>query len=102
MLEIVPEIFPAMLQFWLGRAMMQGNDDDILTFTPESGFVIEKLASDIVQMMKNLDMDAHIQLPDGTVIEVERDCSKQDIISGYKAYLAGRTSSPSNKNDRPD
>lgn len=78
------------------------DDDNVINFTPESGFVIEALADTIVQMMKDLDMDAHVNLPDGTIIEVDKDCSRKEIIKGYKDYMAGRikASAPSNKNER--
>lgn len=84
---------------WMPR---RGQDDNVIDYTPEAGFVIEKLAPLIVQMMQDLDMDAHVNLPDGTVIEVEKDCTEKEIIKGYKDYMAGRIKAtvPSNKNER--
>jgi hypothetical protein len=78
------------------------SDDDVIDFTPETGFVIEKLAETIVRMMRDLDMDAHVNLPDGTVIEIEKECTMKEIIDGYKDFLAGRVRArtPSNKNEK--
>lgn len=80
--------------------MPQKQDDNVIEFTAENGFVIENLAKTIVQMMNDLDMDAHITLPDGVVIEVERDCTPSEIIAGYKDYLAGRIKARPPSNER--
>lgn len=89
--------------FRKGDFMPPRGEDDVISFTPETGFVIETLAAMIVQMMQNLEMDAHVNLPDGTVIEVDKDCSEKEIINGYKEYIAGLISAtkPSNKNEPP-
>jgi hypothetical protein len=89
-------------EFRKGISMPPRGHDDVIDYTPESGFMIENLAATIVQMMQDLDMDAHINLPDGTVIEVEKDCTEKEIIKGYKDYMAGRIKAtvPSNKNER--
>lgn len=80
----------------------RGQDDDVIDFTPETGFTIEKLAITIVDMMRDLDLDAHINLPDGTVIEIDKECTVKEIVEGYKGFLAGhiRARTPSNKNEK--
>ncbi len=82
--------------------MQDSGKDHVLDFTPESGFVIEKLAASIVDMMREMDMDACLNLPDGTVIDIEKECTKKDIIDGYKKYIASSISarSVSNKNEK--
>ena len=87
-----------------GVLMPRREDDDVIDFTPESGFVIEKLAPTIVQMMRDLDMDAHVTLPDDVVIEIDKDCTTQEIIKGYKDYMAGRIKArpPSNRNEKKE
>ncbi|MBU6474820.1 MAG: hypothetical protein KGQ70_02540 [Alphaproteobacteria bacterium] len=82
--------------------MSDSEKDDVLDFTPESGFVIEKLAVSIVDMMREMDMDARLNLPDGTVIDIEKECTKQDIVAGYKEYVANSISSrpASNRNEK--
>jgi hypothetical protein len=81
---------------------MPRNEDDVIHFTAERGFVIETLAPTIVQMMRDLDMDAHVSLPSGDVIEIEKDCTAKEIIKGYKAYMADHVSARpvSNKNEK--
>ncbi len=82
---------------------MSGDDkENVLDFTPQSGFVIEKLAVSIVDMMREMDMDARINLPDGTVIDIEKECTTKDIIDGYKEYMANSISArpASNKNEK--
>jgi hypothetical protein len=79
----------------------KGGDDHVIDFKPETGFTIEKLAKQIVDMMRDLDMDARITLPDA-VIEIEKECTAKEIIDGYKEFIAtkirGRTSA--NKNEK--
>jgi hypothetical protein len=80
----------------------RGHDDDVIDFTPETGFTIEKLAVTIVEMMQDLGLDARINLPNGVVIEIEKECTVKEIIDGYKDFLAGhiRARTPSNKNEK--
>ncbi len=80
----------------------RGRDDDVIDFTAETGFTIENLAVTIVQMMQDLDMDAHVTLPDRTVIEIDKDCTVREIIEGYKDFISGhiRARTPSNKNEK--
>ena len=82
--------------------MSRRQDDDVIDFTPETGFVIEKLARMIVQMMREMDMDAHVNLPNDVVLEIDKECTAKEIIKGYKDYVAGRISArpPSNRNER--
>jgi len=47
-------------------------DDDVITLTPEPGFIIESLVSTVIQMMRELDMDACINLPDNVVLEIDK------------------------------
>lgn len=77
-------------------------DDNVIEFTPEPGFMIEALAPQIVQMMRDMDMDAHINLPDRVTIEIERDCTVKEIITGYKEYIKTRISgrAASNRNEK--
>ena len=78
------------------------DDDEVIQFTPEVGFTIEKLASTIIQMMREMDMDAHINLPGGVTIEVERHCTAKEIITGYQEYIKTQITSrsASNKNEK--
>lgn len=82
--------------------MARRSDDDVIDFTPESGFVIEKLAAMIVKTMRELDMDAEINLPGKVILEIDRNCTAQEIIKGYKDYMAQRvrTRPVSNKNEK--
>lgn len=82
----------------------RGEDDDVINFTPEPGFTIENLAVTIVQMMRDLDMDAHVNLPNDIVIEISKDCTAKEIISGYKEYMSARVKSrpASNKNEKAE
>lgn len=88
----------------MGRGKMprRGDDHHVLDFRPESGFSIEKLAEMIVQAMRELDMDAQISLPGSVVLEIERECSEQEIVDGYNTYMSTRigTQSASNKNEK--
>jgi len=63
---------------------------DVIDFTPENGFVIEKLAQMIVKAMYEMNMDAQINLPGSVVLEIERDCTEQEIITGYKDYISNQ------------
>lgn len=78
------------------------DDDEVILFTPETGFTIEKLAKTIVQMMRDMDMDAHVNLPTGEVMEIDRHCTVKDIVKGYKEFIARQLKSvvPSNRNDK--
>jgi hypothetical protein len=82
--------------------MAHGDDDEVIDFTPESGFVIEKLAPTIVRMMREMEMDARVNLPGGVVLEIEKECTVKEIIKGYKEYIAGHISTRpvSNKNEK--
>jgi hypothetical protein len=82
--------------------MPERESDDVLDFTPETGFIIEKLAETIVRMMDDLGMDAQVNLPGNVVIEIDKDCSVQDIIAGYRDYMATHiTARPvSNRNEK--
>jgi hypothetical protein len=82
--------------------MAHGDDDEVIDFTPESGFVIEKLAASVVRMMREMDMDARVHLPGDVILEIEKECTAGEIIKGYKEYMADRISSrpASNKNEK--
>ncbi len=82
--------------------MSDNSDDKVIQFTPETGFTIEKLARTIVQMMRDMDMDAHVNLPGGDVMEIDRQCTAKDIIKSYKEFMASRLCKiiPSNKNEK--
>ncbi len=84
--------------------MPQRDDDEVIDFTPEAGFVIEKLAPTIVKMMRTMDMDAHVNLPGNVVIEIDKECTAQEIIKGYKEYMADHISTRpvSNKNEKKE
>lgn len=84
--------------------MLLPDDDDVIDFTPENGFVIEKLAPVIVNAMRDMDMDAQINLPGRVIIEIERDCTEQEIVKGYKNYMSERIKdrSASNKNEKKE
>ncbi|MCK5658625.1 MAG: hypothetical protein KAH96_01930 [Alphaproteobacteria bacterium] len=77
-------------------------DDEVITLTPESGFSIESLASTVIQMMRELDMDACINLSDNVVLEIDKECTAKEIIAGYKKFIARKlkSSMPSNKNEK--
>ena len=74
----------------------------MISFTPETGFSIEKLAALLVQTMRELDMDAQINLPNNVTIEVDKECTAKEIIDGYKEFLAKkiRATVASNKNEK--
>ncbi|MFH1158360.1 MAG: hypothetical protein V1721_05690 [Pseudomonadota bacterium] len=80
----------------------RSQDDEVINFTPESGFTIESLAATVVQMMRELDMDACVNLPDRVVLEIEKECTAKEIIAGYKKFIARKIKSrtPSNKNEK--
>lgn len=82
--------------------MPHTTDDNVIEFTAETGFVIESLAKTIVQMMRDLDMDAHISLPDNTIIEIDKSCTAKEIVAGYKEYMASHVKSRpvSNRNEK--
>lgn len=81
---------------------MPRQDDDVIDFTPETGFIIENLARTIVDMMRDMDMDAHVNLPGGVVVEIDKECTAQEIIKGYKDYMSDQIASrpASNKNEK--
>lgn len=82
--------------------MARRGNDDVIDFTPEPGFTIENLAVTIVEMMRDMDMDAQVNLPDNVVVEIDRDCTVKEIIAGYKKFIASqvRARAPSNKNEK--
>ena len=59
-------------------------------------------APTIVQAMREMDMDAEINLPNKVTLEIDRNCTAQEIIKGYKDYMARRvrTRPVSNKNEK--
>ncbi len=79
-------------------------DDEMINFTPEAGFTIESLAKTVIQMMHELDMDAYVNLPDGAVLEIEKECTAKEIIDGYKKFLSKKMKlrPPSNKNKKKE
>jgi hypothetical protein len=85
-----------------GVTMPRQEDNDVIDFTPENGFAIEKLAPVIVKAMNEMDMDAQINLPGKVVIEIERECTEQEIVVGYNNYMAQRIRHrlASNKNEK--
>ena len=85
-----------------GKMPRRGDNHRVLDFRPESGFAIDKLAEMIVESMQEMDMDAQITLPGQVVLEIERECTEQDIIDGYNAYIATQPKprQASNKNDK--
>ncbi len=82
--------------------MPRRRNDNVIEFTPEPGFMIEKLAPQIIQMMRDMGMDAHINLPNGVTIEIEQECTAKEIIAGYKELIKAqiRRRSVSNKNEK--
>ena len=82
--------------------MSHHQEGQVIDFTPEDGFVIEKLAETIVKAMREMDMDAQINLPDKVVLEIEKDCTEQEIIEGYKDYMSSRPKArpASNRNEK--
>jgi len=85
-----------------GVRMSHHKDAAVIDFTPEAGFVIEKLAQVIVKTMREMDMDAHINLPGKVILEIEKDCTEQEIIEGYKGYMSthAKPRPASNRNER--
>lgn len=85
-----------------GNMPRRGNDSQVLDFRPESGFIIEKLAQMVVDAMREMDMDAQISLPGQVVLEIERECTEQEIVDGYNTYMAthGKTRQASNRNEK--
>jgi hypothetical protein len=75
--------------------------DDVIVFTAEAGFTIEKLAVTIVQMMQDMDMDAQVKLPSGATLEIDKECTTREIIEGYKDFMADHITArtASNKNE---
>ena len=83
---------------------MSGNyDEHILEFELKNGFAIEKAAKEIVRMMREVNMDAVLQIPGGVTFEIDRDCTANDIVDGYKEFIKSKISKtlPSNSNDKP-
>ena len=76
--------------------------DDVIDFKPQSGFAIEKLAPVIVKAMREMDMDAQINLPGKVILEIERECTEEEIIEGYNGYMSTQLKSrpASNRNDK--
>ena len=95
-----------MLYSWWEGLLKRGGmprrtDDHVINFTPESGFVIEKLAEAVVKAMREMNMDAQVTLPGRVILEIERDCTEREIIDGYNAYISSQINrSASNKNDK--
>ncbi|MCK5555628.1 MAG: hypothetical protein KAI76_05280 [Alphaproteobacteria bacterium] len=80
----------------------QNDEEEVINFTPKPAFTIESLASTVIQMMRELDMDACINLPDNVVLEIDKECTAKEIIAGYKKFIARKlkSSMPSNKNEK--
>jgi hypothetical protein len=78
------------------------SEDQVIEFTPESGFVIEKLAEKIVSAMREMDMDAQVNLPGNIILEIEKDCTELEIVEGYKDYMSTQVKSrpASNANEK--
>lgn len=78
-------------------------DGHVLEFTPETGFDIRNFARMVVSMMKQLDMDAVLNLPEGVAMEIPQSATEREIVTAYKEYqaekLAGKK--PSNANEKP-
>jgi hypothetical protein len=83
---------------WMSRKQ----DDDVIEFTPESGFTIESIAPMVVQVMREMEMDARLILPNDIVVEIDRDCTVKEIVAGYKEYMKSQIKSrpASNKNEK--
>ena len=81
---------------------MPQDGGEILDFTPENGFKIEKLAPMIVTAMTEMNMDAQLTLPGRVVLEIEQGCTAEEIIDGYKEYLSAQVRSrpASNRNEK--
>jgi hypothetical protein len=82
--------------------MSHHEENQVIDFTPENGFVIEKLAQTIVKAMSEMNMDAHLNLPGSVVLEIEKGCTEQEIIEGYNDYMSARVKSrpASNRNEK--
>jgi hypothetical protein len=85
-----------------GKMPHRGDENQILDFRPENGFTIEKLAEMIVQAMQDMDMDAQITLPGKVVLEIERECTEEEIIEGYNTFKATQAKAwrASNRNEK--
>ena len=85
----------------MARRGKDDGDEQVIEFTPEAGFTIEKLARELVRHMRELEMDARVILPN-MVLEIEKDCTPKEIVDGYneamKAHITIRH--PSNKNEK--
>jgi hypothetical protein len=82
--------------------MPRQTNDQVIEFTPKSGFAIEKLAETIVKAMREMDMDAQVNLPGNIVLEIEKDCTEGEIVEGYNDYMSTHVKSrpASNANDK--
>ena len=82
--------------------MARRTGDDVLDFKPESGFAIAKLAPMIVKAMQEMDMDAQISLPGKVILEIEKECTEEEIIDGYNGYMSTQMKSrpASNRNEK--
>jgi len=82
--------------------MAKETDDSVIHFTPEQGFIIESLARTIVQAMRDMDMDAQVNLPDGTAMDIQKSCTAKEIVDGYNEFIKKQVSAriPSNKNEQ--
>ena len=69
-------------------------DDEYIDFHVEEGADIVEAAVLVVEAMENLGLEAVMTLPDGTFFEIEKECSVEDIVNGYNAYMKRKKKKP--------
>jgi len=84
--------------------MSDYNDDHILEFKIRNGFFIKELSKKLVEMMQDANMDSRLYLPGGGILEIEKECSPEDIIEGYQSFIQSKISNnlPCNLNEKPE
>ena len=66
--------------------MMSKNDlenDDVIDFQMEMGADIETISKTLPKIMKKMDMNCIMTLPDGKELEFDKNCYPADIIEGF-------------------
>jgi len=89
----------------LGSAFSKGggmsHNDDVIDFKTGTRFYHRKAGAEYVQMMRDMEMDAQITLPDVFVIELENGVTEKQIVDGYNKFISEQVKPPSsNRNDK--